>query len=272
MFEEGVVHKGLNSVSRDEPARLLQMEYPALPVHELRRLSAVAGGDSDLLNELTRRRLSGEPLQYLEGTAAFGPLELLVDERVLIPRPETEELWELAWELVAQPRIAVDLCTGSGALALAIKSKSPLAKVYGTELSPGAAEVARLNASRLDLSIEVLEGDLFDPLPRELAGRVSLVVANPPYVSAADWENLPVDVKREPQMALVPGEDGTEILERIASEVALWLEPEGWVVCEIGHNQGDWACGWFGRFLSSVEVRRDLSGRDRFVIARLQES
>ena len=112
-----------------------------IPDHEKKRLEAVAGPGQPL-DELIARRAAGEPLQYIEGTAVFGPIEVGVDNRVLIPRPETEGLYELATSMVRKPEVIVDLCTGSGALALALKKESPSAAVFGTDISPEAIEVA----------------------------------------------------------------------------------------------------------------------------------
>lgn len=235
-----------------------------LPAHELRRLRSVASGAEDL-ERLVALRLAGEPLAYLEGTAAFGPLELVVDERVLVPRPETEQLWELATGLVDAPDLIVDLCTGSGALALALAGQ---ARVLATDVSPGAVEVARINAARLGVRVEVMQGDLFEPLPPEIKGQVDLVVANPPYVAEREWTLLPADVRREPRIALVAGPTGTEVIERIAADVGNWLRPGGWVAIEIGETQGRRSAGFLGRRLESVEIRKDLAGRERFVVGR----
>jgi release factor glutamine methyltransferase len=238
-----------------------------LPAHELRRLRAAAGEDPDRLANLVEARLGGEPLQYLEGTAPFGPLDLVVDDRVLIPRPETEQLWELARGLVDHPQVIVDLCTGSGALALALKLVFPAARVLATELSPGAVAVARANVLRLGLEVEVLEGDLLAPLPADLAGTVDLVVSNPPYVAESEWSALPADVKREPAMALVAGPDGTEMVARIAGGVGGWLRPGGVVACEMGETQGNVVRALFAG-LDEVRIHRDFAGRDRFVTGR----
>lgn len=239
----------------------------SIPPHELRRLRSVAAEGADL-DRLVARRLSGEPLGYIEGTAAFGALELTVDPRVLIPRPETEQLWELARELISSPRIIVDLCTGSGALALALGLDCPAARVFATEISSEAAEVARLNAKRLGIEIEILEGDLFCPLPAELQGSVDLVVSNPPYVAETEWPELPDDVRREPRLALVAGPTGTEVIDAIAGEVGRWLRSGGWVAVEIGETQGEHCRGVFADSLEDVQVRRDLAGRDRFLIGK----
>jgi release factor glutamine methyltransferase len=231
--------------------------------HELRRLEAVAGVNGTI-EDLIKRRLDGEPLQYIEGTAQFGSLELVVDERVLIPRPETETLFEIASRMVRLPEVIVDLCTGSGALALALKQHFPTAAVFATDISADAIEVAAENMARTDNSIYLANGDLFDPLPTSLIGEVDLIVANPPYVSESEFASLPDDVKREPRVALVSGQSGLEIIERIGASASQWLRPGGVVVCEIGEKQGIAAASSFPGI--PVVIRRDLNGRDRFVL------
>ncbi|HUF96456.1 MAG TPA: peptide chain release factor N(5)-glutamine methyltransferase [Acidimicrobiia bacterium] len=234
-----------------------------LPDHELRRLEAVAGVNGTI-EDLIKRRLDGEPLQYIEGTAQFGSLELVVDKRVLIPRPETETLFEIASRMVRLPEVIVDLCTGSGALALALKQHFPTAAVFATDISADAIEVAAENMARTDNSIYLANGDLFDPLPTSLIGEVDLIVANPPYVSESEFASLPDDVKREPRVALVSGQSGLEIIERIGASASQWLRPGGVVVCEIGEKQGIAAASSFPGI--PVVIRRDLNGRDRFVL------
>jgi release factor glutamine methyltransferase len=235
-----------------------------LPPHELNRLEAISGPDKPLAG-LVQRRIDGEPLQYIEGTAAFGPLDLLVDERVLVPRPETEGLFDMATRMVRNPKVIIDLCTGSGALALALKHNFPGASVFATEISPDALEVAAVNKDKAELEVYLAEGDLFDPLPAALLGEVDLIVANPPYVAMADLSALPKDVQREPRAALVSGPTGLEIIERIGASVSDWLRPGGVVICEIGEHQGVSATSSFVD-LPAV-VRQDLAGRDRYIVA-----
>ena len=236
----------------------------SLPPHELSRLEDLAGPEQPL-EELVQRRAAGEPLQYIEGTAAFGPLELMVDERVLVPRPETEGLFEIASRMVRNPEVIVDLCTGSGALALALKYQFPGASVFATEVSPEALDVAAANKHRSGLDIYLAEGDLFDPLPAAVLGEVDLIVANPPYVANAEFSDLPLDVQREPHVALVSGPTGLEVIQRIGASAAEWLRGGGVVLCEIGENQGVSATSSFVD-LPAV-VRQDLAGRDRYVVA-----
>jgi release factor glutamine methyltransferase len=189
----------------------------------------------------------------------------MVDERVLVPRPETEGLYEIATKMVRNPEVVVDLCTGSGALALALKREFPSAAVFATDVSEGAIEVATENKVRNGLDIYLAVGDLFDPLPASLLGEVDLLVANPPYVSDGEFESLPDDVKREPRVALVAGRTGLEVIQQIGASTSRWLRPGGVVVCEIGERQGVSAASSF-LDLPTV-VRQDLSGRDRYVVA-----
>ncbi len=235
-----------------------------LPPHELTRLEAISGPDTPLA-DLVQRRLDGEPLQYIEGSASFGPLDLLVDERVLVPRPETEGLLDMATRMVRNPEVVIDLCTGSGALGLALKHNFPGASVFATEISVEALEVANVNKHRSGLDVYLAEGDLFDPLPASLLGEVDLIVANPPYVAVAEMSSLPRDVQREPRIALVSGPTGLEVIERIGASAAEWLRPGGVVVCEIGEHQGVSATSSFID-LPAV-VRQDLAGRDRYIVA-----
>lgn len=235
-----------------------------LPSHERKRLLALTGVDPE---ELARRRLAGEPLQYLEGSAAFADFDVTVDRRVLVPRPETEGLYELAARLVDRPSRIVDLGTGSGVLAIALARKFAAAEVHAVDSSAAALEVARDNARQLGVEVTFHHGDLFHPLPLELTGRVELVVSNPPYVAEGEWDGLPADVQREPREALVAGPHGTEVLERIAGAAGDWLAPDGWVVCELGDTQ-EVAVQRAFAVLGRAEVRPDLSGRPRYVVAR----
>lgn len=235
-----------------------------LPNHERRRILALDGSDHE---ELARRRLAGEPLQYLEGTADFVDITVTVDERVLIPRPETEGLFQLAVGEATQPDVIVDLGTGSGVLAIALRRRFPGAEVHAVDVSAPALDLARHNAAELGATIDFHLGDLLAALPSRLAGGVDLIVSNPPYVSEAEWDELPIDVRHEPRQALVSGPRGTEVLERIAVESAGWLSPGGVVAAEIGETQAEAAAAIFTR-IGPPRLERDLAGRWRYVIAR----
>ncbi|MBT8197441.1 MAG: peptide chain release factor N(5)-glutamine methyltransferase [Acidimicrobiia bacterium] len=249
-----------------------------LPRHEAERLLATAAGSRvapfaavtpaaiERFERLVARRVAGEPLQYLEGTVQFGPLELLCDRRALIPRPETELLWEMA-SIGPAPAVIVDLCTGSGCLALACKHAFPAAEVHGADLSSEALALARENAGHVDLDVSWHRGDLFAALPDRLRGSVDLLVANPPYVARGDLAGLPDDVRdHEPEMALVSGPTGLETLERLAAELGDWLAPGARFLIEIGETQATSATALFAPF--GPVVHPDLAGRPRIVEGR----
>ncbi len=234
------------------------------------------------LDAMVSRRAAGEPLQYVLGHWPFRTLDLLVDERVLIPRPETEVVCGYALEQIDRLAEAagspaanvVDLGTGSGAIALSIAVERPATGVWAVERSSGALAVARANraaAGRAAERVCLLRGDWYDPLPAELQGAVGVIVSNPPYVGAS--EPLPDAVAAwEPIDALVPsdGASGTEAIEAIVRRAPVWLAPGGSLVVEIGEEQGDAARGFaLEAGFGEVEVRPDLSGRPRALVARL---
>jgi release factor glutamine methyltransferase len=227
------------------------------------------------LEEMVRRRLAGEPLQYVMRRWAFRHLDVLIDERVLIPRPETEVLVDIALELVRgveAPEI-VDLGTGSGVIGLSLAGElyPKVGEVWLVDASAAALEVARANIAgigRAGAVVRVAEGDWFEALPEELRGSVDVVVANPPYVAEGDDEVEESVVRWEPASALFSGADGLDAIRRIVADAPAWLRNGGWLVMEMGYRQGDAVRALFDASWSSVAVKRDLSGRDRFVVAQ----
>jgi release factor glutamine methyltransferase len=222
---------------------------------------------------MVERRRAGEPLQYVLGSWGFRTLDLRVDRRVLIPRPETEWVVEQALSRLPadRPTTVVDLGTGSGAIALSIAVERPSATVVATDASPDALAVARANlagAGRPARRVSLHQGSWWDAVPADLRGTIDLVVSNPPYVSPDD--DLPPEVADwEPVDALVPGPTGLEALEVIVAGAPAWLRPGGWLVCEIGETQGAAVL----RLASEAgfvrpEVLPDLTGRDRILIGR----
>jgi release factor glutamine methyltransferase len=220
---------------------------------------------------MVRRRASGEPLQYVLGRWGFRTLDVHVDARVLIPRPETEIVVEHALDLIDTlgAHVAVDLGTGSGVIAMSLAVERPKLAVWGTDASDAALDVARANLAgigRAATRVRLEAGDWFDALPPELAGTVDVVVANPPYVAADD--PLPEEVSRwEPRAALISGPTGLEAIERILTDAPEWLRPSGGVVLEIGATQGEHALELAAQFFATAEVRTDLVGRPRVLVA-----
>ena len=210
--------------------------------------------------ETVRRRLRREPVAYILGRRGFRHVELAVDPRVLIPRPETELLVELALELA--PRRVLDVGTGSGAIALAVASELPDCEVLATDTSSAALEVARANAGRLGLTerVELVEGTLPD------LGEFDLVLANLPYVSEAEWGGLEPEVTEwEPREALLAGPDGLDAIRTL-----LDAGPPGrCLALEVGEGQAP-AVGELMRNagFTAIEMRRDLAGIERVVVGR----
>jgi release factor glutamine methyltransferase len=241
------------------------------------------------LREMVERRVAGEPLQYVMGAWAFRGLDLWIDKRVLIPRPETEIVVEAALEeavrlglrrsrrhlaLVepAPEHYVADLGTGSGAIALALEAELPDVEVWATDVSPDALAVARANiagcaAARVRLAPT---GWWFDALPEMLKGQLALVVSNPPYVTEKEFASLPSEVADyEPRDALVAGETGTEALEELLRVAPEWLVPGGTLVLEIAPHQASELTERATDlgYRDSV-VRDDLAGRPRVLVAR----
>jgi release factor glutamine methyltransferase len=266
------------------------------------------------VDAMVDRRLAGEPLQYVLGSWAFRSLELSVDSRVLIPRPETEvvvghaldELGRLAEEGVSgvpggsdgpgaadgpggpgqDPIIAVDLGTGSGAIALSLAVEGPARvgdlqlQVWAIDLDAASLSVATANADSVSAAhpgsapVNLRQGSWFEALPADLAGRISLVVANPPYVSEDEWAGLdPVVRDHEPRRALVAGPTGTEMIDQLLEQAPAWLAPNGALVLEIApHQAEDSGLRAIVSGFDTVVVRRDFAERSRALIARVYES
>jgi release factor-specific protein-(glutamine-N5) methyltransferase len=213
------------------------------------------------------------PLQYVTGEMPFRHLVVHVEPGVFIPRPETEVLVDVVLEHlrdVAEP-VVVDLCTGSGCIAASIASERPEARVWAVDAAPLAVATACRNALHAGAGdrVQVVHGDLFDPLPRELHGTVDFLVSNPPYIPSADVPDLPAEVLGfEPHQALDGGADGLDVFRRIVAEGADWLAPGGGIAIELDTARvADAAAMLRGRY-EGVTVRKDLTGRDRLVYAR----
>jgi release factor glutamine methyltransferase len=213
--------------------------------------------------ELLIRREGREPVAYITGHRGFRLIELAVDERVLVPRPETELLVEIGLTLAQGARVA-DVGTGSGAIALALKQERPDLDVVATDREPGALAVAQANAARLGLDVAFAEGDLLDAID----GPLDAVLSNPPYVTEDEYAGLePEVVEYEPRRALVAGADGLDTIRRLLPAAAARAVP--FVALEVGAGQaGAVATLARGAGYAEIELHRDLAGIDRVVVAR----
>jgi len=227
-------------------------------------------------NRFIKERISHKPVQYIVGTVEFFGLEFKVDERVLIPRPETETLVEVVIEQPAvkeNPRI-IDLGTGSGAIAVSLASNVRNSFIYATDVSGDALELAKENASRNNVEgqIEFLCGDLFEALKkRSLEGRIDCVVSNPPYVSKNEFDDLPREVKDyEPVVALKTDEEGTSFHSRIIEDSLGFLNKGGILALEVGLGQADRVADLIRdrKDFKDTEIKRDLGGIERIVVSR----
>jgi release factor glutamine methyltransferase len=226
-------------------------------------LEASSGGVGPI-EELIARRLRGEPLAWITGSVCFCGLRVRVDPGVFVPRPHTEVLARRAVSLLSATGIAVDLCTGSGAVAAILGSTHPQAVVVATDVDPVAVACARRNGVR------AFVGSLDEPLSTSLRGRVDVMTAVVPYVPTEELHLLPRDVlANEPRRALDGGRRGTRVLVQAAEAAAGWLRPGGSVLLELGGNQaGEVATTLAGVGLSEIRVHRDGDGQDRAIEAR----
>ena len=290
-----------------EPARL---EAEILLAHALgleriqlymRYEEPVPEGPRATFRDLVRRRAAREPTRYLVGECEFMSLVMKVTPAVLIPRPETELLVEevlrrrgvrrgrpaaasadaapgtlapgLATDPAAGPVSILDLCTGSGCVAVSAAVHLPTARVAATDLSAEALEVARTNAQAHGVADRVtfLQGDLYEALDAADAKPADFVLANPPYVAEREWADLEPEVRdHEPRQALLAGPDGTEVIARVVAGAAAYLVPGGTLLVEIGAGQGAAARELAGRTrgLADAEILKDYAGLDRVLAAR----
>ncbi|GHT61518.1 release factor glutamine methyltransferase [Spirochaetia bacterium] len=265
------------------------------------RAGLIAAGP-DILSEesyrsfqaLLKRRLSGECVAYILGRKEFRGLEFTVTPAVLVPRPDTETLVEAVLEKLAaedsptKNRVKIlDICTGSGAIAISLKHELPELEVWASDISEAALEIARVNAARLlggrplgtELAasakpIHFFRGDLFAPLNNSalLPTHYSLIVSNPPYVCTDEIEALSPEVRREPQLALDGGEDGLNLIRRIIAEAPAYLLPSGWLLLEADPRQMKTIAALLEtKGYKKIQTYRDLSGQERVIGASINE-
>ena len=225
-----------------------------------------AAGDADTLDDLVDRRSRGEPIAWLTGAITFCGVDLFVDPGVYVPRPHTEPLVRRAAARLPPAGLAVDLCTGAGAIPVVLAAAVPAARIVATELDDTAVRCARRNG------VEVFEGFLDDPLPRGFRHRVDVLTAVVPYVPTDSLRLLPRDVQTyEPRLALDGGVDGTDLLVEVVRRSAGWLRPGGSLLMELGGDQAE----PIGRMLREVgfaalDVMTDEDGDPRAIYAQLR--
>jgi len=282
-----VLAETAEQLGNETEARWLVEEVSGYSWAELSAASAAGGPVSERsrsrLEAMLRRRLAGEPVQYVLGRWQFRTLDLMVDERVLIPRPETEyvaelalrELDNLAGTRAGQPQTVVDLGTGSGAIALSIAVERARVHVFATDASPAALRVAAANLAGLGgrpaTRVRLMPGDWWSALPADLRGRLDLAVSNPPYIASAEMASLDPAVRDwEPGGALESGPTGLEAVREVLLGAANgWLRTGGSAVVEIAPHQASEAARLAARAgFAEAEVHPDLAGRDRVLIAR----
>jgi release factor glutamine methyltransferase len=220
---------------------------------------------------LIQRRLSHEPTQYLVGHKEFYGRRFTVDARVLIPRSETELLVEAGLQVLPKetPARVLDVCTGSGCIAVSIAAERPSASVWASDVSPDALEVAKTNAEALGVSSRVtfFLGSLLDSVPAD--ARFDLVVSNPPYIPTKELPGLDPEVRKEPRLALDGGDDGLAVIRPLVAAAATRLNPGGWLALEIAEDQGARVKAVLeGAGLTDVRIEKDLARHERLVLGR----
>lgn len=265
----------LQEVRTQEPRAEAEFLLAAVLGLTRTRLLAFANETVDSVAEekfwqFIERKKQGEPVAYITGESNFCGLTLRSDARALAPRPETEELTQYCanlFERGADPAV-LDLCTGSGCIALALAAKFPKGRITAVDLSEDALRLAAENArlTKLQERVQFLQSDLFE----NVSGTFDLIVSNPPYIPTADIAALSAEVHKEPRLALDGGADGLDIIRRIASVAADYLNPHGTLALEIGAGEAPAVCALFDGHRWEGGVKKDFAGVDRFVFARLK--
>jgi release factor glutamine methyltransferase len=232
---------------------------------------AVPPAALDAFAQAVERRGRREPLQLIVGSVGFRYLEVEVRAGVFIPRPETEVLAGEAIARVPAGGVVVEPCTGTGAVACAVATESEAARVVATDVSEAAVALAAANAARCGAAaVQVVQGDLLEPIDPALQGAIDVLVSNPPYVAADEMAGLEPEVTEwDPREALVSGPTGHEISDRLVAAAGEWLRPGGWLLLEVGETRArDTAQRCRAAGFVETGVVADLAGRDRIVLAR----
>ena len=268
------VLEALNSAEerlRHIPDPRLDAEYLLAHVLGLPRLNLLmekrrllSPRETAAYDALVARRAGREPLQYIIGQQPFMGLSFRTDPRALIPRNDTEALCEAAMALLSPGMRALDLCTGSGILGIALSKLRPGVQVTASDISADALALARENADALGAPVRFVQGDLFAPVNGET---FDLIVSNPPYIPAALRGKLQAEVEREPALALFAGADGLDFYRRIAREAPGHLAPGGWLLLEIGDDQFPAVQALLSPAFDGITLIRDMNGLPRVIRA-----
>ena len=239
--------------------------------NDLKFITSIKKSDEQMVKKVLERRLKGEPLDKIFGKVPFYGLTFSVSKDVLSPRPETELLVEKVIEILknrSKP-VVLDLCTGSGAIAISIKNNIKDASVYATDISESALIIAKENAKKHKIKVNFAHNDMFKGLNKRK--KYDIIVSNPPYIMSSQIENLDKEVKNyDPRLALDGGEDGLKFYKIIASESVDFLKKDGLLALEIGFDQGEKVKRLLSKNFKEIKVVKDYSNNDRFVFAKLK--
>lgn len=225
----------------------------------------ISDEDAVYLAEGLHRILQGEPLAYIVGGTDFFWCDIGVNNSVLIPRPETEQLCEIVSKEIGDEMKVLDLCTGSGCIAIGLKKATPNCQIDAVDISPEALEVAKDNAKRNAVEINFVQSDMW----QNVDGIYDVIVSNPPYISSKVMKKLPKSVvDYEPHLALFGGDDGLDYYRNIAENSPKFLVPGGRLYLEVGDNQAKKVAKILSNNFTDIEIQKDLFGKTRFVFAR----
>jgi release factor glutamine methyltransferase len=231
----------------------------------------VTEDEFNIFNNLIEDRLNGRPIAYIVGNREFMGLDFYVQEGVLIPRPDTEILVEEVIKLGTTKKnpTILDLCTGSGAIAVSIAKYLPNCKVYASDISQKAIEIAKMNAKNNDVDVEFIKSDLFEKL---IGMKFDIIVSNPPYIRTSVIKTLDAEVQKEPMLALDGGKDGLDFYRRIVEEAYSHLKYNSYLCFEIGYDQKEEVTEIINKekIYSETYSKKDLYGNDRIIITKIQ--
>ena len=259
------------------PQPQAEAEFLLAAAQGVARTHILAFGTQDVLPKdaqkfwnFIEQKKQGQPVAYITGEADFGGLVLRSDSRALVPRPETEELAQYCAKLFergADPDV-LDMCTGSGCIALYLAAQFPRARIVGVDISEQALQLAAENArlTKLQEHVQWLQSDLFE----QVSGCFDLIVSNPPYIPTRELTGLSVEVHQEPRLALDGGNDGLDLVRKIISLAADYLNPKGTLALEIGLGEAEAVSKLFDSARWEGGIKKDFAGIDRFIFARLK--